>query len=257
MSYKVVFFDIDFTLVNKDKEIAQDTIEAIHQLKKNGFIPAIASGRPLYMCEPIAKTLGIDTIVCINGSLVMNKGKIIHKHIIKKEALAELEEHAFKNGHALSYVTLEGAFANQNEHPYILECFNELKFPPPEYRPKAWSELDTFQVLVYCIKGEEHPYQPMESIRFLRTHDYTLDGISRGSSKAKGIEVLLEHLNIDRSQAVAFGDGLNDLEMISYVGMGVAMGNAHEELKSQANFITKSVDNGGIAYGLRQLNLIK
>lgn len=257
MSYQVVFFDIDFTLVNKEKEIPQDTIEAIDKLKKSGIIVAIATGRPPYMFDPIAKKLGIETFVSINGSLVIHKGKVIHRHIFEKEALAELEEQAAKNGHALSYFAAEGSFSNQPELPYILECFKELKYPPPAYHPTAWKEFDIFQALVYCTQQEEHLYQPLEAFRFVRWHEYSMDGIPHGSSKAKGIEVLLDHLGIDRSKAVAFGDGLNDREMLSYVGMGVAMGNAHEELKAHADFITNSVDNGGIAYGLQHLNLIK
>lgn len=257
MSYQIVFFDIDFTLLNEKKEIPQDTIEAIEKLKNNGILVAIATGRPPYMFDPIARKLGIDTFVCINGSLVIHKGQVIRRHTFKKDNLIDLEQLALKNGHALSYFALEGAFANQSQHPYILECFHDLKYPPPEYRPNVSKELDIFQALVYCTQEEEHLYQSLEAFRFVRWHEYSMDGLPKGSSKAKGIEVLLEYLGLDRSQAVAFGDGLNDREMLTYVGMGVAMGNAHEELKPHADFVTTSVDHGGIAYGLQHLNLIK
>ncbi|RXT03799.1 Cof-type HAD-IIB family hydrolase [Ammoniphilus sp. CFH 90114] len=257
MPYEIVFFDIDFTLINSEKEIPQDTMEAIRKLKENGTQVAIATGRPPYMFKEIAKKLEIDTFVCINGSLVIHQGQIIRRHIFEKADLAKLEEQASKHGHALSYFALEGSFANQDHHPRILECFEDLRFPSPAYEPNAWREYDMYQALVYCTEEEAHLYQSLDAFRFVRWHEFSMDGIPLGSSKAKGIEVLLDHLGLDRSQAVAFGDGLNDLEMLSYVGMGVAMGNAHEELKAQANYITKSVDQGGVAFGLAHLGLIK
>jgi Cof subfamily protein (haloacid dehalogenase superfamily) len=257
MSYQVVFFDVDFTLLNNEKELPPDTIEAVRKLKDSGIVVAIATGRPPYMFKPIADKLGIDTFVSINGSLVIHKGEVIHRHTIEKQALEELEERAKRNGHALSYFAYEGAFANQDKHPYILQCFEDLKYPPPEYRPNVWKELDIFQALVYCTEEEQDLYEPMEAFRFVRWHEFSMDGLPKGSSKAKGIEVLLQHLGLDRSKAVAFGDGLNDREMLTYVGMGVAMGNAHPELKPHADFVTKTVDDGGIAYGLKHLELIK
>ncbi|EHB59642.1 Haloacid dehalogenase domain protein hydrolase type 3 [Paenibacillus lactis 154] len=83
-----------------------------------------------------------------------------------------------------------------------------------------------------------------------------MDVIPGGGSKAKGIEAVLKHLGITPAQAVAFGDGLNDKEMLAYVGLGIAMGNAHEEVKPLADFVTKHVNKGGIRHGLRHAGLI-
>jgi hydroxymethylpyrimidine pyrophosphatase-like HAD family hydrolase len=76
-------------------------------------------------------------------------------------------------------------------------------------------------------------------------------------SKAEGIKQLAKRLNIDRENIYAFGDGLNDLEMIEYVGTGVAMGNAVQSLKEIADYITKPVNEDGILYGIQQLELVK
>lgn len=256
MAYKIVFFDIDHTLLNKDKELPQDTVEAIQELKDSGVHVAIATGRPPYMFEHIAEELGIDTFVCINGSLVIHNGEIIRKQTFSKQDLQKLELSAMKHGHALSYFAYEGSFTNQMNHPYVLECFKDLKHSAPEFRPTSWEEFDIYQALIYCTEEEENLYKTLDAFHFVRWHQLSMDGLPLGSSKAKGIEALLEHLGFDPSEAVAFGDGLNDLEMLSYVGMGVAMGNAHEKLKSLANFVTRSVDDGGIAYGLKHLKLI-
>jgi hydroxymethylpyrimidine pyrophosphatase-like HAD family hydrolase len=76
------------------------------------------------------------------------------------------------------------------------------------------------------------------------------------SNKAVGLTKLLERFGIAPDEAVAFGDGLNDMEMLSLVGMGVAMGNARDELKQVADMVTLSAEEDGVRYGLKRLGLI-
>ena len=83
-----------------------------------------------------------------------------------------------------------------------------------------------------------------------------MDVIPAGGSKAKGIEAVLKHIGRSKDEVVAFGDGLNDVEMLSYVGLGIAMGNANDEVKSYANHVTSSVDEKGIRRGLEHAGLL-
>lgn len=83
-----------------------------------------------------------------------------------------------------------------------------------------------------------------------------MDIIPNGGSKAKGIEKYIEKLGFNRDQVYAFGDGLNDLEMIEAVGTGIVMGNGHEDLKKLANHVTKDVSEDGIYHGLKWAGLL-
>jgi hydroxymethylpyrimidine pyrophosphatase-like HAD family hydrolase len=93
-------------------------------------------------------------------------------------------------------------------------------------------------------------------LRLVRWHPFALDVLPSGGSKARGILDLLHALNLEPAQAVAFGNSLNDRELLALVGYGIAMGNAVEELKPVADFVTTSVDDNGIVNGLKAAGLI-
>ncbi|RNB86972.1 Cof-type HAD-IIB family hydrolase [Brevibacillus fluminis] len=258
MAYKIVFFDIDGTLVNDDKHIPQDTIEAIRKLKEQQVEVVIATGRAPYYFTHIAKECGIDSFVCFNGSYVVYKGKPIYARHIPQADMEAFQQLAAELGHPLVLQGSHESYSTHAEHPYVVETFDHLKVPMPPSRPDFWKEADIFQALLYCPTAEEDRYhQSLPSLSFIRWHHVSIDVFPKGGSKAQGIEALLRYLGLSPAEAVAFGDGLNDKEMLSFVGMGIAMGNAHDDLKPFSNYITKHVDKGGIAHGLQYAGLIK
>lgn len=257
MDYQIVFFDIDGTLLNTEHVIPQATVDAVSQLKQRGVKVAIATGRSPYHLMPIAEQLEIDTFVSFNGSYVMSEGSLIHHTPLEKETLARLESMADENQHPMVFLSADTCFANVCNHPHVIESFHSLQLPPPEHHPGYWKESPIYQAFLYCSELDENSYVgSFDEVSYIRWHRHVLDILPPSGSKAKGIEALLRHYDIPREFAVAFGDGLNDKEMLSYVGMGVAMGNAHAELKPLANMITRHVNDGGIHHGLVQLGLI-
>lgn len=257
MSYKIVFFDIDGTLVNEEARIPHDSIEAIKKLKERNVEVCFATGRAPFHFKNIAEELGIDSYVSFNGAYVVHKGKVIYEHPIHPSSLELLENHARQLNHPIVYLGHEECYANEDNHPHIIESFQSVKVEVPGYHPHYWKEAKIFQALLYCQEHEEHFYQgKFSDLTFIRWHRLSMDVLPSDGSKAIGIEVMLKHLNLSPEDAVAFGDGLNDKEMLSYVGMGIAMGNAHEELKPFAKFTTKHINDGGIRYGLQELQLI-
>lgn len=256
MSYKIVFFDIDGTLVNEEKQIPDSTKEAIDKLHQKNVEVAIATGRSPFHLEHIAKQLGITSYVCYNGSYVVYKGEVLHKAPIEKDHLQTLIHHAAERNHALVFSSSHASFSNSEEHQKVLESFYSLKVAAPGYNPNYWQEDEILQAMVYCEEHEESDYHKIDSLSFVRWHKYSMDVIPKGGSKAIGVGKMLQHLNLTAAEAVAFGDGLNDREMLSFVGMGVAMGNSHEKVKPCAKFTTKHVDEDGIWHGLKQLELI-
>ena len=109
----------------------------------------------------------------------------------------------------------------------------------------------------FAQKQEEKPFTSQyDQFRFIRWHEYSTDVLPSGGSKAEGIKILMDRVGFQLDEVYAFGDGLNDIEMLQAVGHGVAMGNASQIVKKQADYITKDVADEGIYYGLKQLKLI-
>ncbi|BBW96859.1 Cof-type HAD-IIB family hydrolase [Geobacillus icigianus] len=258
MDQKMVFFDIDGTLLDERKQLPPSTIEAIRRLKQSGVYVAIATGRAPFMFEHVRKQLGIDSFVSFNGQYVVFEGTVLHKQPLRREKLRELARAAHENGHPLVFMDAEEMRASVGDHPHIHVSMGSLKFAHPPVDPLYYENNDIYQALLFCHAAEEQPYvHQYPEFRFVRWHDVSTDVLPAGGSKAEGIRLMIKKLGIDKKNVYAFGDGLNDIEMLSFVGTGVAMGNAHEEVKRVADFVTKSVDQEGIWYGLKQLQLIR
>lgn len=257
-TYKIVFFDIDGTLVNKEGKIPMSTKESIKKLRESNIEVVIASGRGPSQLKNIAKELEIDSFVCLTGSYVVYKGEIIYNQPLPTSTVKKLIDLTSKNGDAIVYLGSEGVFTSHIQHPHINETFiNWLKLEYPTYLHPNLLKVPIYQFLLYCQQDIEKIYvEQFPDLLFIRWHPLSSEITPRLGSKAKGIEVLLSYLNISPNQAIAFGDSLNDREMLSFVGMGIAMGNAHDEVKPLAKFTTKHIDEDGIYFGLKKLGLI-
>lgn len=259
MEKKIVFFDIDGTIFNKEKRIPNSTIEAIEKLKQANILVAIATGRAPFMFVDVKETLQIDSHISFNGSYVVWNNEVIDKVPLDRKQLMELEKRANELGHPMIFLDENDHYTNHHQsHPFIVESINmDLKIHYPKYDPKFYHTNDVYQALIFCEDMEDVYREQFTSFGYVRWHKYSLDVMPQNGSKAKGIEKVLKHLNISRENCYAFGDGLNDIEMLQYVGTGVAMGNGHDRVKACADFVTKSVDEDGIYFGLRELGLIK
>lgn len=258
MAYKIAFFDIDGTLLNEEKQIPQDTIDAIRELQESGVEAVIATGRAPYFFAPIAAQLGIDSFVSLNGAYVVYKGKPIFQRPIPRASLEALVNHATTNNHSLVFEGHSAFFANAEAHPHVFDSVASLQVDQPGYDPDFWKKEDIYQVFLHCEAEEEHLYdQAVPDLRLIRWHKAAMDVLLSDGSKALGIEALLKLVGIKPEEAIAFGDGLNDKEMLEAVGLGIAMGNSHEELKPYADYITTHVNEGGIRNGLRYAGLIQ
>ncbi|MED3843443.1 Cof-type HAD-IIB family hydrolase [Geobacillus stearothermophilus] len=257
MGRKIVFFDIDGTLLDEQKQLPSSTVEAVRQLKQAGVYVAIATGRAPFMFADVRRQLGIDSFISFNGQYVVFEGTVLHKRPLRREKVRTLAEDAHRNGHPLVFMDAEEMRASVGDHPHIHVSMGSLKFSHPPVDPLYYENNDIYQALLFCRAAEEEPYvRNYPEFRFVRWHDVSTDVLPAGGSKAEGIRLMIEKLGIDKGDVYAFGDGLNDIEMLSFVGTGVAMGNAHEEVKRVADFVTKPVSEEGIWHGLKQLQLI-
>lgn len=259
MSYKIVIFDIDGTILPHGKTISQATKDAISKLKENKIKSVIATGRAPYFSENIIQETGVDSMVFFNGSYVTHEGKDIYQNEIDKKVLEKVHQLSFKFQHPLTYLGDTSFKATHLSHPYVVEAFQHDPWKPDLAPPSYWMDQKIYQLFLHCDHDEELSYQkkvPELDFRRWSSGARTCDVNLSCSNKAVGLTKLLERLGIAPDEAVAFGDGLNDLEMLSLVGMGVAMGSGREELKQIANMVTLSSEEDGVRYGLERLGLI-
>ncbi|MFZ4451692.1 Cof-type HAD-IIB family hydrolase [Salibacterium aidingense] len=256
--YKICFFDIDGTLVNDKKQVTKATRESLQQLKQAGMEVVLATGRPPYHFAAIAAQLEINAYVSFNGAYVKYQNDYVQGKSLDEKDLGALVSLSHQNQHPLLFSSATQSVSNVSNHPDVLQTFEDLQLDyVPVCRPHYWKETPLFQAMLYCKAQDERFYlKHLPGLSFVRWHDLALDVMPKDISKAAGVHAMLDYLGILPEEALAFGDGLNDKEMLSFVGTGIAMGNAHKELRPYADMITKTNEEDGITHALRELGLV-
>ncbi|MFP7494229.1 Cof-type HAD-IIB family hydrolase [Terribacillus saccharophilus] len=257
MGKSIVFLDIDGTILNTKGEIPQATKDAVRSLRANGHYVAIATGRAPFMFEEIRKVLGITSFVSYNGQYVVFEGEVIHRNPIERDHLLHLYNEASVNEHAMVFMGDTIMKATETDNTFVRDSLASLGFTYPEIDKDYFHHEPIYQALLFCEENEEADYAAHhEHVRFIRWHPLSCDVLPGDGSKKIGVMKLLEAAGLSIQDAYACGDGLNDLEMIEYVGTGIVMGNAVPELKKLADIQTVHVDEDGLALGLKEAGLL-
>ena len=252
----LVFFDLDGTLLNKKGQVDLEVIEAIQQLKDNGYEPLLATGRSPIEVSEVIRSTNIHSGVFMNGQVVIFKGELLIHHEIPKETIEGLLQFAKENHHGITCYNVN-AFKMIESVPFAKEAYEYIHTPAPDIIPTFYKEEDINMLLLLSRDNNDEAYQQaFPELRFIRNFPYALDVITAGNSKATGIRALIHTLNTDSIMTYAFGDGANDLEMFQEVDIAIAMGNAIPLLKEKANYVSADNDKGGIIQGLKQYHLI-
>lgn len=260
---KFVFFDIDDTLYVKNKNyIPESSISAIQKLKQSGIIPAIATGRSRCEFPSQVDTLiqqeNIELIVSTNGQCVEYQGKIIEKHNMAQDKLAALVELFEQRNIDYAFVAHEKVKVS-NITPTLREALDPIttnySIDKDYYRHHRVQQLLGFYDSSYDVLWDSYS-NLLEGLKIIRWHKNAVDILNAESSKARGISCAVNLLGYSMDNVMAFGDGLNDLEMLSEVAIGVAMGNSHPQLKALAKYITEHIEEDGIYKFLAKNGLI-
>lgn len=260
MTRKLILFDIDGTLLDQNKGIPKSTKEAIQALQEAGHEVALATGRAPYYIDEVREALQIDSFICFNGQYVEVDQQVIYKKPIEKELLKQLFAFASSQGHSLIYMGAKEMKSTARRDRLMEDLFATVYVDGRrvERNDQYFNEEEIYQALLFCEEVEEAVYHDtLKDLTFVRWHPNCMDVISLGGSKAIGVEKYMEYRGYTKDQVYAFGDNLNDMEMLQYVGHGVAMGNAPDAVKQAAKYVTKAVGDDGIAYGLKKLGLIE
>ncbi len=262
MKYKILVLDIDGTVTNNKKEITRRTRDAIFQLAQKGVTIVIASGRPTYGIMPIARELELEThggyILSYNGGKIMDckTKKVIYEKTLPLHVISKIADLAKEHGCNLMSYDGDCVITTNPNDPYIeLESrINQL----PVRQITSFSEYDN-QNMNKCIATADGDklelVEPIfakafQDLNVFRSEPFFLEIVPKGIDKAQSLGVLLEYLGLTKEEMVAMGDGFNDLSMIQYAGLGIAMANAQQVVKDHADFVTKSNEEDGVAYAI-------
>lgn len=254
---KAIFFDIDGTLVSFNTHtIPESTLQAVHDVRQKGVKVFIATGRPIPFINNLG-TLKYDGIMSSNGaSIHLNDGTVIRHQPVDKADVARMVAYQSTTPIAVAYATNEEAFIT-HQNPMFDEVFKLLDLDAPRtLNPEEALSRDIMQVIAFfSTESEAHIMgDVLQNCDAQRWHPDFADCVHKGTSKASGIDDIIRHFGFDISETMAFGDGGNDIPMLRHAGVGIAMGNASDTVKSCAKMVTDSVDNDGIAKILRQID---
>lgn len=253
---KIVFFDVDGTLIDMNsRQITEKTLEALKRLKEKGVILCMATGRAPSTLPDIKELF--DVFMTFNGSYCFNKEQTIYSHPLDGEDVKKIIRNAKSIGRPVSIATKERVVANGADEDLIkYYSFANLKVDVDE-RFESFLEEEIYQVMMGGCKEEyDRIMQDVLQAKITAWWDRAVDIIPRSGGKGKAVEKILEFYHFTKEEALAFGDGHNDIEMLEKAGLGVAMGNASEEVKAYADDVCKNVWEDGIYQYLLANNMI-
>ncbi|WP_246943746.1 HAD family hydrolase [Bacillus pinisoli] len=259
-AYKVVFLDIDGTILRPDHTIQDSTKTAIKRLQKQGIIVFLATGRPLHEIKELGEELNITSFIAYNGAYAIFEGEEIFKETMPSKDVTRFLEIAQLENHQLVFYTHEKNVFSSRE-PEIVQRFIDTFHLKQNaiYSPAINQEVLGITIMTDQELASRH-YQEFKEIHFTTVNvkglTNCLDVIRDHVNKGVAVKAVLDRLGLSPESAIAFGDGMNDKEMLMTVGEGFAMGNGHPDLFQYANRKTTDVEDNGIYNGLALLGLM-
>lgn len=263
MKQKTVFFDIDGTLLgNRDGrrfQIPESALRALWKLRENGNRIAICSGRQEAFIHKFFPGL-FDSFVAMNGTHVVFEGETVLDRPLPAERVKSLLSHFDPFGCRYVFVGKHHGWARGV--PRRLFGFLEDAYGLPDFLVAEWEPQEVEANMLDFIFETDEEYEKcagaFDGTMILNRHPggETADLSFREWDKAKGVGAFLARGGIPKEDTVAFGDGYNDITMMDAVGCAVAMGNAVDEVKRRADYVTADWFDDGIERGLKHLGLI-
>lgn len=257
---KIVFFDIDDTLyIKAERRVPDSAVAALHGLKARGILVAIATGRARRVLpmpiEQLVQAVGIDLLVTVNGQRSHYRDVPLTQYALAPEQVQAVSATLAQAGMSYGYV-MDDAVVALAEDEVFRDTLVKLgigysRLAPTDFDPQT----PVYQILAFSTDNRQ-PLDLPEGLRTVRWHDSGIDILDAAGSKARGIEHALNHLGLTWADTLAFGDGMNDIEMLQHAACGVAMGNARAELKAAADYVCPPAWEDGIYRGLQALGVL-
>jgi Cof subfamily protein (haloacid dehalogenase superfamily) len=258
---------MDGTLLNSKGLISYKNEVALKKLQNKGVEIVIASGRTDLMMKQYINQLNLKGhIICCNGAIVKNieKNKVIYSKTLDKETADYIIEFFLKSNFNFLIYTEDIVFSNKDN--YRAKHFEDLNESMPVHlrTPIKYFDLDSINIIgnreiikILLVESDDNirdsvtnQLKQFSNISVVSSAKGLLDIWAANISKGSAIKVLSERFGVNLENVIAFGDNNNDVELFETVGMPIAMGNAVEQIKSIAKYVTQSNDDDGIAYAI-------
>ncbi|HBO37547.1 MAG TPA: Cof-type HAD-IIB family hydrolase [Pasteurellaceae bacterium] len=257
-TYKAIFSDIDGTLLNSRHQISPKTEQAIKAVIQKGipFIPV--SARPPYAITPYTHQLNTgQAIICYSGALILDKNlTALYSVILAPEDLQKLNDLLGTVNHlSINYYAGLSWFCNDLSNYWTVQE-GEITGLQAEQIPARLTEVHKILVMGEADeiqRLEQNLKQNLPHLSIHRSKNEYLEIMNKAATKATAIQFMEQHLDVTAAEVIAFGDNFNDLDMLQYAGLSVAMGNAPDEIKHAAKEVTASNDEDGIALVLNRI----
>jgi Cof subfamily protein (haloacid dehalogenase superfamily) len=265
MEYKLVAVDMDGTLLTPELEISKDTVETINKVIKKGAMFILSTGRMYLAAMPFAKLLALDVpIITCNGALIKcsKTGKVYDIKIISKEYSLKIIKYCEDYGLSVSIYREDDIFIKKDSQN--LDIHMQLDHARPQVVDDFDSLLDGSIIKIMFSSSNKHSLDKhtrilndlyKDKLNFYFSLPHFVEIVHKNANKRNALQDLALKFNIKREEIIAIGDNFNDMDMIQYAGLGVAMGNAPKYLKEVADFVTHSNDEDGVRHVLERFVL--
>ncbi|WP_062107110.1 Cof-type HAD-IIB family hydrolase [Bacillus niameyensis] len=259
--YQALFLDIDGTIIKPDHTYDSSTKEAIFQVQEKGIEVFLATGRPLHEIRELGRELNVHSFIGYNGAFALYQDRVVVQEPMEVGAVTHFLEIAKEHNHDLVLYTSEKNYLTSLDKPVVQDVIEIFQLRQNELYTDKVADQILGGTLINLAEEEQALYQFDQSYRLsqvnvealLHCYDIIRESVNKGSAVQKVIEVM----GITLENVIAFGDGLNDKEMLSIAGESFAMGNANPQVFTYAKHKTTSVQDSGIFNGLKSLGLVK
>ena len=272
---KALFFDIDGTISDFDGTVSPLTVEALKLAKEKGHYLFVCTGRPKCHVDLSLLPGEYDGMISCAGALVEYQGKRIKDLVIPKKDLIRLDDILKKEGIYYLVQCADRVAYEEADEQKIREAMAARRMfsLPPELAEvlergnmtvKSYRDMEDAEKIMYF--GSK---LSVDELAALLGPDFSIalssmepSGTTKGEialstmTKSLGMETMLQHIGVAREDSFAFGDSMNDMDMLEYAQVGVAMGNAADYVKASADYVTRSVAEGGIYEAMKHWGLI-
>ena len=261
--FRAIALDLDGTLTNHDKVVTPRTRQALLKAQEQGAIIILASGRPTYGIVPVAECLELEKrggyILSYNGGNIVNAktGEKLFSQFLPDAVIPILYKYAKEKNHALLGYAGNEIITEMPDDQYVKEesRINKMNIRKVDNLLDALEPHPTKLLMTGdptdMIKAEEELVEILgEKMDIFRSAPFFLELVPKGIDKAQSLLRLLSKINLTPADLMAFGDGYNDLSMLKLAGVGVAMANAAPEVRANADYVTLSNEEDGVAEAL-------
>lgn len=261
--FRAIALDLDGTLTNHDKVVTPRTRQALLKAQELGTVIILASGRPTYGIVPVAECLELEKrggyILSYNGGNIVNAktGEKLFSQFLPDAMIPILYKYAKEKNHALLGYAGNEIITEMPDDQYVKEesRINKMNIRKVDNLLDALEPHPTKLLMTGdptdMIKAEEELVEILgEKMDIFRSAPFFLELVPKGIDKAQSLLRLLSKINLTPADLMAFGDGYNDLSMLKIAGVGVAMANAAPEVRADADYVTLSNEEDGVAEAL-------